>query len=874
MKSKFLLICTFFLLATFSVAQRLPKLAVPENYKLTFTPDFTNNNFAGEETIKIKVLKPTSEIVLNSIDIDFHNVSITSDGKTQKAKVTTDKEKQMVTLAFENQLAAGPATISIKLTGILNDELRGFYLGHDEKGQKYAVTQFESTDARRAFPCFDEPAYKATFNITVVADKDMTVLSNSKVLTDSPGPGESKHTVHFATTPKMSSYLAAIAVGHFEYLEGSADGIPIRVYTMPGKKELATFALDAAEHIMQYYNRYFGIKYPYGKLDMLGLPDFAAGAMENTGLITYREVLLMLDDKHAAVTTKKEVASVIAHEMAHQWFGDLVTMQWWDDIWLNEGFATWMSSKPIEEWKPEWHFELDDAHDTTQSLNVDSLENTRPIHQAAETPAQIEELFDGIAYGKTAAVLRMLEAYLGPKTFEAGVNVYIKKHQYANATAADFWGDLAQASKKPVDKIMPTFVEQPGAPIVSVKTQCSGDAQTVSLEQQRYFYDRSKLEAGNTENNELWVIPVCLKDASNARDCRLFSKKEEQFTLKGCSPWVFANANAVGYYRTGYTSNDVLNLGKVVETALTPAERIMLLTDTWSSVRVGREPIGDFMALASRLQSDRNNAVLAELILRLQAISDDLVNDKDKQAFELWVHGLLSPAAKDVGWEPKPTDTDAQQELRARLLEALGNIAHDPEAQSMAHKLAEQALDNPGSVPQELATAALNVAAANGNADLYEKIQERMKSAKSPEQFYNRQRALARFSDPMLIDRTLQYAISPDVRSQDTGLLLGRVMVNPAASKQAWDFIQSHWPEVEKRGGPTVGVDIVQFSRAFCDAGLRDQVKDFFTAHKVPSAERKLKQSLEVINYCVDLKTQQSDQLAAWLGQHGSTLGE
>src|SRR5882757_10322172 len=427
-------------LATFSVAaaQRLPEVATPENYKLTFTPDLEKARFEGDETISLRVLKPTSEITLNAVDIDFHEVTITSGGSTQKAKITPEKDKEMVVLAVEKPLSAGAATIHITYTGILNDEMRGLYLGKDDQGRKYAATQLESTDARRAFPSFDEPDYKAPFDITAVADKGQVAISNYKVVSDTPGPGD-KHTVKFATTAKMSSYLAALVVGNFEYVEGSVDGIPIRVYSVPGKKEMGRFALESAESVVGYFDKYFGIKYPYGKLDLIALPDFSAGAMENIGCITYREVLLLIDEKQGSVDLKKTIASVTSHEIAHMWFGDLVTMKWWDDVWLNEGFATWMSSKPLQKWTPEWNFNLDDVSGTGGTLNVDSLANTRPIHQAAETPAQIQELFDGIAYGKAASVLRMLEAYLGEETFRAGVNAYLQEHQYGNATADDFW---------------------------------------------------------------------------------------------------------------------------------------------------------------------------------------------------------------------------------------------------------------------------------------------------------------------------------------------------------------------------------------------------------------------------------------------------
>ncbi|HXM60960.1 MAG TPA: M1 family metallopeptidase [Terriglobales bacterium] len=873
MKRIFLLAGLSLCLASVCAAQRLPELAVPDNYKLAFAPDFTKNNFTGDETIKVRLLKPTSEIVLNAAEIDFDVATITSGGASQKAKVTLDKEKEMATLTVANAIQPGPATIQIRYAGILNDQLRGFYMGKDSDGRKYAATQFEATDARRAFPSFDEPAYKATFDVVVTADQGMTVISNTKVVSDTPGPGDGKHTVAFATTPKMSSYLVAMVVGNFEYIEGSADGIPIRVYASPGKKELGTFALDAAENIMRYYNRYFAIKYPYGKLDLIGLADFSAGAMENTGCITFREILLLVDDKHVSLGLKKEVASVIAHEMAHQWFGDLVTMKWWDDIWLNEGFATWMSSKPVEAWKPEWNMDLDDVRETGDALNADSLVNTHPIHQQAETPQEILELADDISYGKTAAVLRMLEAYLGPETFRAGVNSYLKQHAYANATASDFWSAQTQISKKPVDKIMPTFVEQPGPPLVSVKNQCSGNSTTVGLAQQRYFYDRDLFNAGS---KELWQIPACVKTSKDAgaEKCELLVKKEQALNLPGCSTWILANVGAKGYYRSGYESEAVRSMAKDVETALTPAERIRLLSDIWASVRVNREPIGDYLAVAQGLQTDRTSAVLSEMISQLDYIGEHLVNDSDRESYELWVRQLLTPAAKEVGWEAKPGESPDQRSLRARLLHALGYTARDPEVEAVARKLTDQALQDPSSVDRELLFGALPVAARNGDSALYDTILARVKSAKTPEEEYLYQQILSRFSDPKLLERTLEYAISPDVRSQDSLRVISGVMRNPAGTKLAWDFVRAHWNEIANLGGAFGGGMIVENTSSFCDAGMRDEVKDFFAAHHAPAAERSLKQSLERINYCVDLKAQQGTQLASWLQTHGSAAGE
>jgi aminopeptidase N/puromycin-sensitive aminopeptidase len=866
-----------FVLLSISLAsgQRLPQTAVPENYKLTFVPDLGKGSFTGEETIKIKLLKPTSQIVLNSADIDFQQASLTSAGVTQKATVTFDKEKEFVTLAVDKPVVAGLATVDIKYSGILNSEMRGFYMGKDDHGRKYAATQFESTDARRAFPSFDEPAYKATFDITVIADKGLTVISNTKATSDIPGPGSDKHTVSFSTSPKMSSYLAAVAVGDFEYVEGSADGIPIRVYSTPGKKQLGLFALETAKHCLEYFDHYFGIKYPYGKLDLIGLPDFSAGAMENIGLITSREALLQLDDQQTSLGQRKAVAITISHEIAHQWFGDLVTMQWWDDIWLNEGFATWMEAKPVDAWKPEWNSLLDEVSagnilTTLGALNVDSLASTRSIQQPAETPDQIQELFDGIAYGKTAAVLRMLEAYLGPESFRAGVNEYLKQHAYGNSTADDFWSTLARVSKKPVDKIMPTFVKQPGVPMISLSTQCSGNSTTVSLEQQRYFFDRTAFNAGN---DQTWQVPVCIRTGDTGGEkvekCELLTKKEDTFTVPGCPSWILANAGGNGYYHSGYGPPAVGALARDAETGLTPLERIILLTDTWAAVRVGRQPVGDYLTLAEGLQSDRTDAVLGLLFNQLNFIGKYLVSDNDRETYQTWVRSLLTPVAKEVGWKLEPGESDSRKNLRANLLQILGNSGRDPDALAQARKLTERELQDPASVESSLAGAALGLAALNGDSALYGKLMAGMKNAKTPEQYYLYFFTLPGFSDPQLLQRTLDYAISPEVRSQDALGLIGAVMTNSAGEKLAWDFVRLHWADVEKAGGPFASAQIVTSAGSFCDAGRRDEVNDFFSAHKVAAAERSFKQTMERISNCVDLKSQQSDQLASWLESHG-----
>ena len=857
--------------STFSAAQRLPETAVPENYRVTLTPNFDKDNFDGDETIQIRVLKPGSSIFVNSLDIDYQEATITSGGTTQTAKVLIDKEKQIATLTVPKTIPTGSASIHLRYTGILNDKLRGFYLSK-AGGRKYAVTQFEATDARRAFPSFDEPAYKATFDITAVVDKGDTAISNSPIASDQPGPVAGKHSITFKTTPKMSSYLVALAVGDFEYVEGSADGIPVRMWTTPGKKQMGNFALQVAEQCVKYFDNYFGIKYPFEKLDLIGLPDFAAGAMENTGAITFRDALLLVDEKRAPTDAYKEIGSVISHEIAHMWFGDLVTMKWWDDIWLNEGFATWMETKPLEAWKPEWHMKLDDLADTGNSLNLDSLQNTRPIHQAVDTPAQVEELFDGIAYGKAAAVLRMLESYLGPEVFRAGVNEYLKAHEYGNATEGDFWSALAKASNKPVDRMMPTFVNQPGAPLVSVNSQCQGDTTRVTLSQRRYYYDHNLLDSNS---KELWIIPVSLKAAGSTKEeIVLLTSKNQTFDLQGCNSWVFGNAGVQGYYRTGYDSGTFQSMSRNVAKSFTPAERIVLIRDAWAAVRTGQQPIGDFLQLADGLQSERTAKVVEQMDLELDYIGEHLVSEADRAGYQSFVRGLLGPIQKELGWSVVPGEDTNKRDLRAHVTYTLGYTGRDPEVLAKAKDLALEEMKTPGTVDPSLVDTVFTLAASNGDPALYDQMMLRVRENQSPEQYYRYFYNLARFTDPALVQRTLDFAMSPAVRSQDALNLIAAVMNTTTGANLGWKFVRSHWAQIEKiMGGYNTG-GIVATTGSFCDAGMRDEVKQFFTEHPVPAAERSLRQAQERVNYCIDLKQQQAPALASWLQVNGASSGK
>jgi aminopeptidase N len=842
-------------------AQRLPTSVSPEHYDLSFVVDLAHERFEGTETIRVQVATPTPRVVLNAADIQFREVTIGTGAAAQKAVVALDEKAQTATLTVPTPLARGPAEIHIRYGGILNDQLRGFYISKT-KNRKYAVTQFESTDARRAFPCFDEPSFKATFAVTMTIDRGDIAISNGKVLSDTPGPSITQHTLKFATSPKMSSYLVAMAVGDFKCLDGAADNIPIRICATPDKKDLGRIALESAEQILHFYDTYYAIKYPFVKLDVVAVPDFAAGAMENTAAIFYRETDLLADAKSASVDTRKQIASILAHEMAHQWFGDLVTMQWWDDIWLNEGFATWMANKPLAAAHRDWNVDVDEANENQTALGLDSLKSTRPIHSDVETPAEIDEAFDGIAYQKGAAVLRMIESYVGADTFRQGVNAYLQAHAYGNATSEDFSKSISSTSGKPVERILPTFVNQPGVPLLDVSIACAGGQTTVTLKQQRFMVDAARNEAGR------WQIPVCVKAAGQpSPTCDVITDETRALKLPGaCASWVFANAGAHGYYRTAYPSDMLRAMAPRVETDLSAPERLVLLDDEWALVRAGRHSAGDYLTLAAGYGREHASGVLEEVAHRLGVIVEDLTTEATRPRLETFTRSLLRPLFDEVGFAAAASDTDDRRSLRAVLIGALGTISQDPDVISKARAALDRSLGGGAPLEPTLAGAVVKTAAVHGDAKLFDALAAAADRASSPEEQYRYLYALGDFREPALIDRGLQHALSPQLRSQDTALYLARFFANPAARGRAWTFLTEHWPALEPKvtifGGDT---NVIRSLSAFCDAPSRDAITSFFAAHPLPAAARTLNQTVEQINNCIALREKQTPEVGTWL---------
>ena len=825
----------------------------PNHYAITITLDLTGETFHGEETIDVDVKEPVSSITMNAIGFTYHDVAVTAGGATTSANVGENAANEMITLTVPQPIAAGPASIHIAFDAPINKQLRGLYLSRT-RTRKYAVTQFEPTDARRAFPSFDEPAMKATFDISLVVDKGDTAISNAPILSDSP-EGDTKHRIRFATTKKMSTYLVALLIGDFQCIEGSVDGTPIRVCTTPGRQPNGQFALEAAQAAVHFYNQYYDVKYPFQKLDLIGIPDFEAGAMENAGAVTFRETSLLIDPKTASIGQRKGVAGTVTHEIAHMWFGDLVTMKWWDDIWLNEGFATFMTSKPIEAWKPEWNEKLDTVGGTLGSLGLDSQRATRNIRTQAETSEEINQLFDGIAYGKTAAVLRMIEQWMGEDAFRDGIRAYLKKYSWSNAAAEDFWGTMMTTSGKPVDVVMKSFVDQPGAPLVHTTDSCSSDTRTVTLQQDRLL-PRGQDEA------RTWTLPICPR---NSDKCTLAKTAKESLSVRSCNSVLFLNRDGRGYYVTDYSAPERQLLQRNLKN-LNTAELMALRSNESLLVTLMRRDIADYLALLRAMPRPAERPLVESIAGNLEGLDRQLVNDKNRAEWQHAVRALLTGYAPPT-WEAPAGESEEARLTRASILTDLGLLGADPKVIAGARQITDRYLNEPTSVNPTIASRALNIAANFGDAALFDRLMSLYEKTDNPALKLTYLFALTQFRDPKLIARAIDYAFSGKVRTQNLPGYLGTLEGNPFGRDLAWTAVKAHWADLQ-RDMPTALGALTGSLAGFCDAGAKKDIEDFFATHPAGTGSRSLRRALEAIDRCIAFRAAQQasfDKMVATL---------
>ena len=853
----------------------LPSNVKPSKYRLTLQPDLETFTFKGEQTIDIEIVVPTARISLNAAELEIGGATLRRNGaSTPVRSLSLDADTETATLDFGETLSPGPAQLDMQFTGILNDRLVGFYRSEyqDAEGQTrhLATTQFEATDARRAFPCWDEPARKAVFDVTLVFADGFQAVSNTPIVEDTrPSPG--MRFVRFGETPVMSTYLLAFVVGDLVSVQAeAADGTKVGVWTTRGKENQAGFALDTSVKLLGYFNEYFSIPYPLPKLDHVAIPDFAAGAMENWGCVTYRETALLVDPENSSAGTRQRVAEVVAHEMAHMWFGDLVTMEWWDDLWLNESFASWMGTKAVDWLFPDWEMWTQFVNmDTNRALSLDGLKNSHPIEQEVKNPAEVSQLFDAISYSKGGSVLRMLENFLGPEVFRGGLYRYLKGHEYGNARTQDLWSALEEESGLPVTSIMDSWVKQMGYPVLEVEADRGADNVQISLSQERFVYDRP---LGDEEPNpEVWRVPVTVSAPGAVAVSTVMESKEALLTLPAARPaedWYKVNAGQTGFYRVNYTGEDWQRLAPAVGARELPAtDRLGIQNDAYALSRAGLLPITQFLELAGSYSGETDASVWSDLASNLRDIEQLIAGEPVHPTYQRFGRELFGPAARRAGWTPRPEDGHLDSLLRSTVLGQSGSY-QDEETLGQAGDLFRQYLENPDAVHPDLRGVVFSLAAQAGDRTTYDQLWDLEERTNLQEEKIRLLLATSRFQDVGLLNETLERALSSRVRSQDTITVVGSVAANPRGRQPAWEFVKNNWGEFDRRyGGGGFGLmRLVSICSSFTTDEQRADVENFFTEHPAPAAERTIRQALERVRLNIRWLEHNRPALNDWFG--------
>ncbi len=853
----------------------LPSNVKPSKYRLTLQPDLETFTFRGDQSVDIEIVEPTARIILNAAELEIGNAILHRNGSSSTANsISLDADTETATLDFGRTLSPGKARLEMQFTGILNDRLVGFYRSEyqDSEGQtRYlATTQFEATDARRAFPCWDEPAQKAVFDVTLVFDDSLRAVSNTPIVEES-SPASGLRSVRFGETPVMSTYLLAFIVGDLVSVEAdAADGTRVGIWTTRGKENQAGFALDTSVKLLGYFNDYFNIPYPLPKLDHIAIPDFAAGAMENWGCVTYRETALLVDPENSSAGTRQRVAEVVAHEMAHMWFGDLVTMEWWDDLWLNESFASWMGTKAVDWLFPDWEMWTQFVNmDTNRALSLDGLKNSHPIEQEVKNPAEVSQLFDAISYSKGGSVIRMLENFLGPEVFRGGLYRYLKGHEYGNARTQDLWAALEEESGLPVTSIMDSWVKQTGYPVLEVQADRRGDGVQVSLTQERFVYDR--LLGDEEPNPEVWQVPVSVSAPGAASAATVMESKETVLTVPSTSPasdWYKVNADQTGFFRVNYTGDDWQRLAPAISTLELPAtDRLGIQNDAYALSRAGLLPVTQFLELAGSYSGETDASVWSDLASNLRDIEQLIAGEPVHPAYQRFGRELFGPAARRAGWTPRPGDGHLDSLLRSTVLGQSGSY-NDPETLAQATDLFQGYLSDADAVPPDLRGVVFSLAAQAGDRSTFDQLWELEGRATLQEEKIRLLLAMSRFQDTGLLNETLERALSPRVRSQDTITVVAGVAANPVGREPAWEFVKGNWAEFDRRyGGGGFGLmRLVSIVNSFTTAERMADVENFFAENPAPAAERTIRQALERMRLNIRWLEQNRPALNAWFG--------
>jgi len=831
---------------------RLPSHIRPTRYDVRLRPSLSEATFTGQVTIDLDLAEETTSIVLNAIELGIAEVRV--DGRD--ARWELDENTERMTVLLDQPLTGSSAALFVRFDGILNDKLRGFYrstyVDSDGVEQVIATTQMQATDCRRAFPCWDEPAFKAVFAITLEIEEGLTAISNGTEIERSADAGRT--VVRFADTMVMSSYLVAFVVGQLEATDTvDVDGIPLRVLHVPGKSSLAGFGLEVGAFCLRWFQDYYDIAYPSDKVDLVALPDFAAGAMENLGCITFRESLLLVDPDQSTQQERQLVADVVAHELAHMWFGDLVTMRWWNGIWLNEAFATFMEIAACDAFAPDWQRWTSFGLERSSAFEVDSLASTRPVEFEVRSPAEADGMFDVLTYQKGGALLRMLEQYLGAATFRDGVSHYLRTHAYANTETNDLWDAIEETSGRPVRRMMDSWIWQPGFPLVSAELVDDGH---LTLRQERFGFGTDVADA-------TWVVPVHVRIDGETHTTLIESSEPVTVALDARPDLVVVNAGGHGFFRVTYGSNLRSRLADPAALAqLDTLERYSIVDDAWAATVAGEMSAADLLTLLEGFVDEREYGVWQAIVIALVGLSR-LVDGDPLDAFRGRVRTLLAPALTAVGG-PTPGEPDLTGKLRGLLTRTLGALGRDDAVQATCRELFTTGRRGEA-VDAELLAAATTVVAVNGDAHDYDTMLDGFTDAATPQEQLRHLYALAEFDDATLVARTCELAMSDRVKTQNAPFLLRAAIANRTHGSSAWEFVKAHWDEANQRfPGNTIIRMVDSVKLLTSDSAVADAAA-FFADHPIEQAVQSLEQILERQRVNAALLDREREGFAAFL---------
>ena len=833
-------------------SHRLPGDVYPRRYDLRLAPELHTARFGGEVTIEVEVTAPTSSITLHSLDLRITDAQVTCSDRTQQADVELDPDREMALLTVAQELEPGPARLHLAFDGELNDQLVGFYRstftapGPDgaDVDHTMVVTQFESTHARRAFPCFDEPAMKAVFSVTLDVDDSLLVVANTAEV-DRAALGDGRVRVSFADTIPMSTYLVAFVVGPLEatavrMVEGISGPIPLRVVHPPGSAHLCDFALDVAAAALEFFEGYYELPYPGDKVDLVAVPDFAFGAMENLGCITFREVLLLVDPARSTQPELQRVADVINHELAHMWFGDLVTMSWWNGIWLNEAFATFMEVTATDSFRPEWDVWTTFGLARAAAFDTDTLDSTRPIEYEVVTASDAEGMFDILTYEKGASVVRMLEQYLGAERFRRGIVAYLRRHAYANTDTGDLWDAIEDVTGEPVRRIMDSWILRGGHPVV----RASSSGGNLLVAQHRARFDGGAPGRGMAHEtdtsiveDEPWPVPMVIAIGTGdgeRTERHLLLEDPVELVLSSAAEHVQVNVGGAGFYRVEL--DPTLRIGLLDHGSPAPLERFVLVDDTWAGMLAGRVPASEVVDLLRRAARDEPDpSVWRRLASALRELAR-LAGPGHSAGAQALVRELALPALAPL---ESATELDERlQDLRGVLFTLAGVDGADPAVRNRARKLWDSTDD------AALRAAATSVIAASATPAEHAEMERRWREATTPQEELRRLYALVDTDLPQLFDHALDLAVT-EVRSQNAPYLLRRALDHPTLGAAAWRTIQSRWAEVVDRFPSNSLPRMLEGIRLITDADTAEQVRVFLGGRDELATSMQVTQHIE-----------------------------